>query len=88
MHEKTLAKRFEDVLRRRYCAIGKKPCQQQLSGDVLHFINAIPGVPLHGCSVNDASAGAIEADVPVVKRWERLAYLIATCYIMPQARLA
>ena len=55
MHEKTLAKRFEDVLRRRYCAIGKKPCQQQLSVDEIHFMNGIPGVPPRGCSVNAAS---------------------------------
>ena len=67
-HEKKLAMRFEHVLRRRYRAIGVSPCHQQLSGDVLHFINGIPGVPPHGCSVNAASAGAIEADVPVVKR--------------------
>ena len=56
------------VLRRRYRAIGVRSSQQQLSGDVLHFINGILGVPLHGCSVNAASAGAMEADVPVVKR--------------------
>ena len=47
-YEKKLGKRFEDMLRRRYCAIGKKPCQQQLSVDEIHFINGIPGVPLHG----------------------------------------
>ena len=55
LHEKTLAKRFEDVLRRRYGDIGDRPCQQQLSADEIHFINGIPGVPLHGCSVNTAS---------------------------------
>ena len=64
-HEKKLAKSFQDVLRRRYGAIGEKPCQQQLSADEIHFINGIPGVPLLGCSVNAASPGAIEADVPV-----------------------
>ena len=55
MHEKTLGKRFDDVLRRRYCAIGEKPCQQQLSADEIHFINGIPGVHPHGCSANAAS---------------------------------
>ena len=54
-YEKKLRKRFDDVLRRRYCAIGKKPCQQQLSVDEIHFINGIPGVPSRGCSVNAAS---------------------------------
>ena len=33
LHEKKLGKRFEDVLRRRCCAIGIWPCQQQLSAD-------------------------------------------------------
>ena len=61
-HEKKLARRFEDVLRRRCCAIGDYPCQRQLNADEVHFINGIPGVPLHGCSVNAASPGAIEAD--------------------------
>ena len=55
VHEKTLAKRFEDVLRRRYCAIGQWQCQQQLSADEIHFINGIPGVPPRGCSANAAS---------------------------------
>ena len=36
--------------------------------DELHFISGIRGVHSRGCSVNIASAGAIEADVPVVKR--------------------
>ena len=53
--EKKLAKSFQDVLRRRYGAIGEKPCQQQLSADEIHFINGIPGVPSRGCSVNAAS---------------------------------
>ena len=53
--EKKLGKCFEDVLRRRYGAIGEKPCQQQLSADEIHFINGIPGVPSRGCSVNAAS---------------------------------
>ena len=44
VHEKTLAKRFEDVLRRRYCAIGQWQCQQQLSADEIDFINGIPRV--------------------------------------------
>ena len=51
-HEKKLAKSFEDVLRRRYGAIGEKPCQQQLSADETHFINGIPGVPSRGCAVH------------------------------------
>ena len=55
MHEKKLGKRFQDVLRRRYGAIGKRPCQQQLSADEIHFMNGIPGVPPRGCSVNAAS---------------------------------
>ena len=54
-YEKKLRKRLDDVLRRRYCAIGKKPCQQQLSVDEIHFITGIPGVPSRGCSVNAAS---------------------------------
>ena len=51
-NEKKLGKRFEDVLRRRYCAIDNRLCQQKLSADVLRFINGIPGVPPHVCSVN------------------------------------
>ncbi len=68
VHEKKLGYRFENVLRRRYRAIGGRPCKQQLSGEVLHFINGIPGVYLYDCSVNAASTGAIEADVSVGKR--------------------
>ena len=56
-NEKSLGKSFQDVLRRRYCAIGEKPCQQQLSADDVHFINGIPGVPAHGCSVNTGARG-------------------------------
>ena len=59
--EKKLAKRFEDVLRRRYCDIGERPCQRQLSADDLHFINRIPGVPLDGCPVKTASPGVVLA---------------------------
>ena len=62
-HEKSLGKSFEDVLRRRDKAIGTYPSRQQLSADEILFINGIPGVPPHGCSVNAASAGAIKADV-------------------------
>ena len=74
MHEKTLGKRFHDVLRRRYGAIGDRPCQQQLSADEVTFINGIPGVPLYGisCSVNAASAGAIETDVLTAVKRRRL----------------
>ena len=64
-HEKTLGKRFHDVLRRRYCAIGVWPCQQQLSADDLHFINRIPGVPHRDCSANTVAPGTIEANVPI-----------------------
>ena len=64
-HEKTLGKRFHDVLRRRYCAIGVWPCQQQLGADDLHFINRIPGVPHRDCSVNTAAPGTIKAAVPI-----------------------
>ena len=35
------------------------------SADELHFINGIHGVPYRGCSVDSASLGAIEADVPI-----------------------
>ena len=56
-YEKKLGKRFEDVLRRRYCAIGDRPCQQKLSADVVHFINEIPGVPPYACSVNNGNKG-------------------------------
>ena len=54
-HERSLGKSFQDVLRRRYGAIGEKPCQQQLSADEIHFISGIPGVPSRGCSVKAAS---------------------------------
>ena len=57
VHEKSLGKSFQDVLRRRYGAIGKRPCQQQLSADEILFINGIPGVPPHGCSVNAGARG-------------------------------
>ena len=52
-----MAKRFADVLRRRYKAIGndQKPSQQQLSVNELQFINGIPGVPHCDCSVNAAA---------------------------------
>ena len=56
-HEKSLGKRFQDVLRRRYCAIGVFPSQQQLRADDCDFINSIPGVPPHGCSVNTGARG-------------------------------
>ena len=59
VYEKTLGKRFHDVLRRRYCAIGVWPCQQQLSADDLHFINRIPGVPHRDCSANTVAPGTI-----------------------------
>ena len=45
-YEKSLGKSFQDVLRRRYGAIGEKPCQQQLSADEIHLINGIPGVQM------------------------------------------
>ena len=51
-YERSLGKSFQDVLRRRYGAIGEKPCQQQLSADEIHFINGIPGVPSRGCAVH------------------------------------
>ena len=60
--EKKLGKRFEDVLRRRYCAIGDRPCQQKLSANVMHFINRIPGVSIHGCSVKIPEAEEQGAD--------------------------
>ena len=63
--ERLLGKRFCDVLRRRSCAIGDKPCQQQLSADDVDFINEI--LLASNSPVNTASPGDIEADVPVVK---------------------
>ena len=63
-HEKKLGKSFQDVLRRRYRAIGVLPCRQQLSADVVHFINGIPGVPHCGCSVNAAARSAEMAPIP------------------------
>ena len=59
LYEKSLGKSFQDVVRRRYGAIGKRPCQRQLSADEIHFINGIPGVPPRGCSVNAASPVSI-----------------------------
>ena len=68
-YEKKLGKRFHDVLRRRYCAIGDRPCQQLLSVDEVDFIN---GIPQDGCPVNIASSGVLGADVlieePVKRR--------------------
>ena len=46
-------------------AKGAQPSKQQLSGDVLQFINGISGAPLHDCSVNIASGGTREAVVSV-----------------------
>ena len=40
-HEQLLGKRFDDVLRRQYQAIGVKPCQRQLSRDEVDFIKEI-----------------------------------------------
>ena len=69
VHEKTLAKRFEDVLRRRYCDIGDKPCQQLLSADEIHFINGIPGVTGAGAHAAPGASTARKIGEKVLK-WQ------------------
>ena len=60
-YEKKLAKRFEDVLRRRYCTIGGYPCQRQLNADEVHFINGICGGSPFGYSLNAVARAAARA---------------------------
>ena len=78
VYEKTLAKRFDDVLRRRYCAIGDRPCQQKLSADVLHFISGIPGVPHCDCSVN-TEAKTMQTDQRQLENLRNYKESLRTC---------
>ena len=69
-YERSLGARFAEVLRRRFHPIGagQQPSQQQLSADDLRFINAMPGVPLHGCSVDAGLSSSAEADLPMMHK--------------------
>ena len=90
MSRKRLGRRFEDVLRRRYCAIGKKPCQQQLSVDEIHFINGIPGVPSRGCAVHtdlQTNRRLSSSDLVDLQTWKRTQFRLA-CDQIWQFRLA
>ena len=83
-HEKKLAKSFQDVLRRRYGAIGEKSCQQQLSADEIHFINGIPGVHSRGCVVHtdlQTKCRLSSSDLVDLQTWQRTRFRLACDHI-------
>ena len=88
--EKKLAKSFQDVLRRRYGAIGEKLCQQQLSADEIHFINRIPGVHSGDCAVHtnlQTKRRLSSSDLVDLQTWQRTPFRPA-CDQIWQFRLA